>query len=142
MWGLINFLQLIYYLPLINIYFPPNFYIFITEYLGIANMKFGLPNPMKYLGISATDSLNDRFIQCNMEDIMFIYNFGITLFLWVSLAVFYVIICLLDKILPKKRCLWVRRFKAEYKYNTCWRLILESFLELNVASMLNLFYVI
>ena len=35
-WGLINFLQLIYYLPLINIYFPPNFYIFITEYLGMA----------------------------------------------------------------------------------------------------------
>ena len=142
LWGLINFLQMIYYVILINIHFPTNFYIFVTEYLSMANMKFGLPNPFEYLGITPADSLNERFIKCEMEDIMFIYNFGITLFLWVSLGVFYVIICLLDVILPKKRCLWVRRFKEEYKYNTVWRMLLESFLELNITAMLNLFYVI
>ena len=141
LWGLINFLQMVYYMPLIQIYFPSNFYIFITEYLTLSNLKFGLMNPLEYLGMSSTDSMNNRFKACGMKEIMFTYNFGITLFMWSLVAMFYFVLCVLDKILPKSRCLWVRRYKKEYHFNTVWRMLLESFLELNISSMLNLFYV-
>ena len=124
-----------------NIYIPPNFRLFITDYLAMANFKFGLINPNKYLGIHPVDSLNDRFVDCGMEEIMFTYNFSITLLIWIFSLIFYVILCILDKILPKTKCLWVRRYKKEFHYNTIWRMLLESFLELNVTAMLNLFYV-
>ena len=65
-----------------------------------------------------------------------------TIILWMILFVFYLLLCVMDKIFPKNHCLWVRRMKAEYKYNTVWRMILESFLELNISAILNLFYVL
>ena len=142
LWALVNFLQIVYYIPLINTFIPLNFYIFITEYLEFASLKLNIfPNPFNYLGFTSNDYVNDRFVECQMEDVMFLYNFGITLFLWVFICIFYIFLCFLDKILPKSRCLWVRRYKQEYKYNTIWRTLIETFLELNVTAMLNLFYV-
>ena len=140
MWSLINFLQMVLYIPLLNIFIPPLFLKFIQEFLSLAQFKFnfiGIPKA----AFGSTGPLNSRFEENHIEDLLFINNFGITLFFWLGLFMFYLVIKILDLIFPQNRMKFIHRWKNEYEFNAVLRIFLECFLELITLALLDIFYV-
>eukprot|EP01022_Parablepharisma_sp_SALTPOND_P036471 TRINITY_DN994_c0_g1_i1.p1 TRINITY_DN994_c0_g1~~TRINITY_DN994_c0_g1_i1.p1 ORF type:complete len:617 (+),score=12.97 TRINITY_DN994_c0_g1_i1:1501-3351(+) len=146
-WGLLNMLQILYYLPVIDLYIPPNLYDFLINYLTIANLK--LPSGLfpqiipKKWEQTLTDHFDSSLLrEFGVDSYSFIYNFGFTLITWLALSIGYVILIVLDKLLPEDRFMFIRRWKAEYTYNLVIRTLLETYLDMTFSGFLNVFMVL
>jgi fumarate reductase subunit D len=105
-WGLINFIQIIAFIPLADFYFPGNVRGFVSV-LKLANtVGAGFFNPF-YFFIDR-DSLNmepynSRFELMGIKTTVFIENFGFQLFVFLGYFAMIPVATLAQKILIKKR---------------------------------------
>jgi len=148
--------QLLSYIPLINGQLPPNMELFIGRYLSVGAIKIPfrsfpsfIPNPLSLLTAFVTNAFNDRFQLFGFESVSFIWNFAEQLATWLIMLVTYLVLRLLCKYLPQNRygysllttsyrCLYIRRWKADYEYNAAIRVLMESFLQMTFCAMLNI----
>jgi len=144
-WSFVNMVQIISYIPILKLEIPYNLEIFLTEYLTVSKVAIPfkllpkeIPNPLDFLAAFVTDSLGENFKICGYETFSFIYNFGQELTTWVCIFGFYVLLCLLDVVLPKNSCRLIRRWKKDYEYNGVIRILIETNMNLVFCAFLNI----
>ncbi len=109
-WTFMDMLQIISYLPLLALNFPYNLEVFLTEYLTVSEITIPfkmlpswVPNPITYVKSFAGNMVGGRFLDCGYESFSFIYNMSENLFTWVFLLIFYVLLRILTRYIPKKK---------------------------------------
>ena len=107
-WNFVNMLQMISYLPILNLHIPSNLEIVLTEYLRAKEAVIPLRmlpdfiwNPLKYLAIFVTESFNEKFELLEYDTISFIVNYFEDLLTWLILLLVYVFLILLGYTCPK-----------------------------------------
>jgi len=143
-WAFVNMVQILSYIPILNLEIPYNLEIFLTEYLSVARVAIPfkmlpkiIPNPFDFLSSFITDSLGENFRICGYETFSFIYNFGEELTTWAFLFAFYLVLAFLDAVLPEKSCKFIRRWKKDYEYNGIIRILIETNMNLVFCAFLN-----
>eukprot|EP01022_Parablepharisma_sp_SALTPOND_P022076 TRINITY_DN442_c0_g1_i11.p2 TRINITY_DN442_c0_g1~~TRINITY_DN442_c0_g1_i11.p2 ORF type:complete len:404 (+),score=4.99 TRINITY_DN442_c0_g1_i11:1480-2691(+) len=145
-WSLMNMLQILYYLPAMNIYIPENLRIFLTTYLGSSKIEIPIPFLDKLLPTKWVSALTSNFDDAILSDFgldsySVLINFYEGIFTWVIFGTLYIIVVILDCLLPKGRFMFIRKWKEEFKYNFIIRMMLETFLDIAYCSILNLWKV-
>eukprot|EP01022_Parablepharisma_sp_SALTPOND_P031822 TRINITY_DN817_c0_g1_i8.p5 TRINITY_DN817_c0_g1~~TRINITY_DN817_c0_g1_i8.p5 ORF type:complete len:354 (-),score=14.54 TRINITY_DN817_c0_g1_i8:678-1739(-) len=157
-WAFVNMLQMIAYLPIINCVIPYNLEMFLTEYLTVKKVVFPfqlLPdfkyNPLRYFGAFLTKPFNDKFLITGYDSLSFIFNFSDEILTWVLLAFFYLLLRILDRLIPrsvylflynKHRCSYIHKWREEYEYNAVIRILIECYLNMNFCALLNIWQVV
>ena len=138
---LFNMIQLIIFIPLLELQIPENLRVFITEYLQFANFNFGfLYNPFhkwKFLNLSEVNvnPLNDNFERNDVKSRAFIVNYGGPLVVWTFIILLYIPITILAK------CCKIKKFielKKSYEYGVLITSFSEAFLDFTLLSFLNI----
>ena len=141
MWALINMLQLINMMPLLMIDLPENLRIFITEYLGWANLHIPwLHNFFHQWGVIDLSTLEDnpinhKFGENGYKSRSILVNYGGQMVLWGCLLAFYPFICLLARCTKLK---FFIRLKKAYKYTTIITALNESFMEISLVMLISI----
>lgn len=98
-WSLMNMLQVLSYLPLLNLEMPYNLEVFLTEYLSMAELTVPLElvpdfsySPLRCMQYFAADAFNDRFALNDYESFNFLYVFFDELFTWALLGLLYILL--------------------------------------------------
>ncbi len=109
-WVFMDLLQMLSYLPLIDLEMPDNLELFLTEYMTVGSLTVPfqilpswVPNPANFLTDFAGEMLDSRFITCGYESMSFVYNMSDTLFTWVLLLGLYLFLRAMAACLPRKR---------------------------------------
>ena len=138
---LFNLIQLILFIPLLELELPENLRIFITEYLQFANFNFTfLYNPFhkwKMINLNEVNynPLNDNFDRNGIKSRAFIVNYGGQLMFWTFIMFLYFPITILAK------CCKIRKFielKKSYEYGVLLSSFSEAFLDFSLLSFLNI----
>lgn len=110
LWSFVNMLQLLSYLPGLNIYIPSNLETFLTEYLTVKDITIPfnkLPdfpfNPLNYLEVFATNPFTEKLEAIGYESISFISNFSDEILTWITLLLLYLLLHILCKLIPESR---------------------------------------
>ena len=140
MWALINFLQIVLYIPLIDIFIPPAYLQFINDYLLLAQFKIFSFDAIRS-GFKRTRPLNSHFKEAGILDLLIINNFGISLILWIGFFIVYLLVKILDKLIPEDKLEFIHRWKTQYEFDAPLRILLESFLELITVALIDIFNV-
>ena len=144
LWAFVNMAQIIYYTPVISTQIPANLKMFIANYMTISQIK--IPISLDFIPTTWLETMKASLVDANFQDFgltsfSFLYNFYQQLFTWVILLCFYISLSILNKLRPKNRFLFIRRWKREYEFNAVIRVLVECFLELTFYSLLNISYV-
>jgi len=144
-WAFVNMVQILSYIPILKLDIPYNLSVFLTQYLSVAKVSIPfkilpdyIPNPAKFLSAFITDSLGENFNICGYETFSFIYNFGQEIVTWFCILGFYLVLTILDSILPETRCKFIRNWKKDYEYNGVIRILIETYISLSFCSFLNI----
>lgn len=140
-------LQIVYYIPLLMITIPENFLEFMRTYLAIAQIKIPIGILPQLVPDSLAKQLNAitpsiSFKAFGFESVSFLIIFYQQLFAWLLLLLGYIILSILDWLLPQNMFLFIRRWKKDYTYNVIIRTLIETYLELIVSSSLNIYQVL
>jgi hypothetical protein len=141
LWGLVNVMQLIVQLPLLNLDFPLNTVTFYTILQDISSFNFLPTDKLNFLGNSTQMPPNPKNFQYmgystqnSLQNIgsMIFYIMGY--FLLALLALFLRAIKKLHWVIG-----WVEeRLSHSLFFNTILRLIMESYIDITVSSILNI----
>jgi len=158
-WAFINMLQMISFLPLINVELPSFFETVINDYLTIKRVSIPLKalpdfifNPLELLASFITKPFNTKFIMSGYDSLSFLFNFADELFTWVCIFFFYLFLRFLTAIIPRgkyfliniqknKRFKFIIKMRKDYEYNAVLRILFESYLNMNFCAILNLWSV-
>ena len=141
---LFNMIQLITFIPLLEINLPENLRSFINDYLKFSNFKFGiLYNPFHSWGILDLsemnhDPLNEKFEENGIESKALIVNYGGQLLFWTFIIFLYIPITIFSKCFKSKK---LSELKKSYEYTILLTSFSEAFLEFGLTSFLNLYQV-
>ncbi len=109
-WAFVNLVQMLMYIPLINVTIPPNFMSLLTDYLTLCQIviPFNLipswiPNPQQYFDWFFTSPLSEAFNTAGLNSLSFLYNFSGQLITWIMTGAIYVLLSILDCLRPKHR---------------------------------------
>ena len=109
-WSFMNMVQFISYLPGLNCALPPNFEIFMTDYLSIKKLSIPVDmipefpyNPLNYITCFLTNPFSERFSLLGYESISFIFNFLDELVTWLLLLLLYLLLMILCSIFSKNK---------------------------------------
>ena len=141
---LFNMIQIITFIPLLEINLPENLRSFINDYLQFSNFKFGiLTNPLHSWGIIDLselnhDPLNERFEENGFESKVLIVNYGGQLLFWTFIIFLYIPITILSKCF---KCQKLIQLKTSYEFTILLTSFSEAYLEFSLSSFLNLYQV-
>eukprot|EP00826_Nyctotherus_ovalis_P064808 TRINITY_DN9514_c0_g2_i10.p1 TRINITY_DN9514_c0_g2~~TRINITY_DN9514_c0_g2_i10.p1 ORF type:complete len:251 (+),score=26.46 TRINITY_DN9514_c0_g2_i10:202-954(+) len=109
-WIFINTVQFISYLPVINCYLPYCFTQFLANYLKIKNVTIpfqllpdSLWTPLKTFAVFLTEPFNSRLLENGYESVSFLYNFAEELITWIGIALLYLLLLILTRIISKEK---------------------------------------
>ncbi len=144
-WAFMDMLQLISYLPLIDLELPSNMYLFLTKYMSANSLSIPfdmlpdwIPDPTKYFDYFSGVVLDSRYVSCGYESFSFMYNMSGNLSTWLLLLLFYLLLRVLSICSSEKHLAFIRRWRHEYEYNAVIRILIESYVSLCFASFLNI----
>eukprot|EP00826_Nyctotherus_ovalis_P053387 TRINITY_DN6930_c0_g2_i1.p1 TRINITY_DN6930_c0_g2~~TRINITY_DN6930_c0_g2_i1.p1 ORF type:complete len:134 (+),score=13.30 TRINITY_DN6930_c0_g2_i1:75-476(+) len=109
-WSLINMIQVLSYLPLLNLSIPSNLEIFLDEYLSFKGLTFPFDifpklsfGPEKFAELFSTEAFGELFGLHGFESFNFLYVFCDELFTWLLMGLGYVALNVLYRIIKKSR---------------------------------------
>lgn len=144
-WNFLNMVQVLSYLPIIDVFIPSNLEIFIMEYLSMKKLAvpmellYRLPlDPSALADFFHTDALGEKFALNDYEAFNFLYAFFDELFTWTLMGLLYVGLRVLCRLLPNGKCERIRKWKEEYEYNCVIRTLIEAYLNLNFCALMNI----
>lgn len=143
MWSLLNAVQLLNFLPLINVDVPANMNA-LFELLGFANMDIQLVEEAFVNYMIEADELeqepyNEHFEDYGLESHSILVNSAAPLMLWALVVFTFPFSFAFSKILPCHNA--KRKFRSiidGYTYNTLLRALIESYLDLIISSSVNM----
>ena len=138
---LINWMQLVWYLPLMTSYFPEHVKV-MYSYLAFSNMDIDIfTEAFKRLTYVSTENLsafNQRFEDNNVSSVLFFDNsasilFSLLLTIWslVLLVFFYFVVCNI------KLKTYIKNTISSYFFNNSLLFVIQGFLELLFGCTLN-----
>eukprot|EP00826_Nyctotherus_ovalis_P047315 TRINITY_DN5429_c0_g1_i20.p1 TRINITY_DN5429_c0_g1~~TRINITY_DN5429_c0_g1_i20.p1 ORF type:complete len:529 (-),score=105.27 TRINITY_DN5429_c0_g1_i20:544-2130(-) len=150
-WSFVNMVQLVSYLPALDCTIPSNLEIFLTDYMNIRKVAIPtdlLPDfvmaPLNFIENFVTAPLNDRFSLAGYESLSFLFNFLDELLTWFLVALLYVALIVLCRLVPKSkysrpdpRFKYFHEWKSGYEYNGVLRILIEAYLNMNFCAMIN-----
>ena len=136
LWGLINAIQLIVYLPLFNLAFPANVYTYFNILIEIAN--FDLIPGEAIVGSIFTfeeeeSDNNPNFEMLGFETNNFILN---TSSLFVYAHLIYLVMIAVFLLTPVCKMKLFDKLKTSLQYSTPIRFCLEASIEFNIAALI------
>ena len=144
-WSFVNMLQLVSYLPVINVEIPQNFQMFADKFLTISKVSIPFyifpawfPSPSMITNNFITKPFSEKFAQIGFPSLSFFGNFADQLGTWFVLFLIYLLLRFLNNIIPKGRFTFIKQWKEDYEYNGVLRMMIESFMQLSVSSILNI----
>jgi len=144
-WTFVNMIQLASYIPILKCKIPYNLQVFFTQYMSVSKVVFPLKllpdfilNPLNILKAFITESIGENFEICGYETFSFLWNFGEELITWILLGMFYILLKILDIILPSGKCEMIRQWKKDYEFNNVIRILIECYMNLVFCSFLNI----
>jgi len=157
-WSFVNMVQMLSYLPVMNLQMPLILQKFLCEYLTVKKVAIPfdlLPlsyNPLRVVIVFLSKPINEKFLMAGYETISFIFNFADELLTWISLFFVYIFLRIVCCIIPNDsyfiillivyyRCSFIHKWKSDFEYNAVIRILIESFLNLTFCSMLNMWHV-
>ena len=109
-WIFLNMLQLISYLPILKVFVPQTLSTFLTEYLSITNLSIPFDlipdigfDPLGLFEYFIAYPFNEFFEIAGYESINFLFNFADELLTWFLLLLLYLLLIILNKIVPKEK---------------------------------------
>lgn len=109
-WAFMNMLQVLSYLPILDLEIPYILEMFLTEYLSLTGLTIPtelLPdfpyNPAKYANQFLSDAFNDKFALLNYESFNFLYVFYDELFTWFLMGLIYLVLLFLCSLVESPR---------------------------------------
>ena len=139
-----NFIQLILFIPLLELELPKNFRLFITDYLQFVNFNFEfLYNLFHDWGIIdlseiRENPLNENFLINDIRSRAFIINYGGQFMIWLIILFLYFPITFIAKTCKFKMFI---QLKKSYEFGVLLTTFIESFLGLSLFSVLNITHV-
>ena len=149
MWGLINTSQLVFYIPLMQVSLPPNA-LYLFQFLAFFNGDLYILVKLYELsvGLIFDTSTGGRaspshFASMDMESTLLLSNAGLLLtvysvILFLILLTFFLKRCLRHRSLNSKSSRCIHRMRKCLSWNLILRLLIESYLEIGLCSLLNL----
>ena len=141
---LFNMIQLILFIPLLELEIPENLRLFISDYLQFSHFNFEfLYNAFHRWGIIDLSEinynpLNEKFALNGLKSRVLIVNYGGQLVIWSFVIFLYIPISLLAKCKIKKFI----ELKRAYEYGVLIASFSEAFLDFTLLSFLNITQVI
>lgn len=96
-WSFVNMVQVLSYLPILNLDIPANLEIFLTEYLSIGELVMPFDifpdfplNPAKFAELFISESFSEKFSIAGYKSFNFLYAFYEELFTWILMGVGYI----------------------------------------------------
>ena len=138
---LFNFIQLILFIPLLELEIPENLRIFITQNLQFANFDLEfMYNPFhnwEIIDLSEINNnpLNDNFQRNEIKSRAFIVNYGVQLMVWTFIIFLYFPITILAKCCKIKKFI---EYKKSYEFGVLLTAFTEAFLGFSLLSVLNI----
>ena len=109
-WIFLNMLQLISYLPILKVFVPQTLSTFLTEYLSITGLSIPFDiipdigfDPLELFEYFIAYPFNEFFEIAGYESINFLFNFADELLTWFLLFLLYLLLIILNKIVPKEK---------------------------------------
>ena len=142
---LFNMIQLIAFLPLLEVNIPANLRTFINEYLQFANFKFDiLYNPFhkwNLIDLSQVNynPLNENFERNEIYSRELLVNYGGQLIIWTIIICTYFPVLVLAKCFP---CKALKELKKAYEYGVLLTSFSEAFVEFSLLAFLNIYQVL
>jgi hypothetical protein len=109
-WAFVNLVQMLMYVPLINVALPPNFQSLLVDYLSLCQIviPFNLlpdwvPNLQRCFDWFFTSPLSETFRTAGLASLSFLYNFSGQLTTWVITGAIYILLAILDQLRPEHR---------------------------------------
>ena len=142
---LFNLIQLISFIPLLEIRLPENLRMFISDYLMFSHFQFPFSqNPLHSWGITdMSDVMNkpysDNFAAQNIHSKSFAVNYGGQLFIWGTFIAVYIFIRILYIIWKNER---LHKMKQAFEYGIFNTLLVEGYIDSSLFAILNLYNVI
>ena len=103
-WVYISMMQILSYIPLIDVTVPGNYLHFVKEFFGVskASIPFDsfpdwVPNPKGIIEKFNIPTENVKALEAGYVSISFLYNFGYQLFTWTIMLILYLVFTLLTK---------------------------------------------
>jgi len=146
MWCMINTLQIIYYIGLMSLLYPPHVNVFFG-FVALANANNVLLERLSIWvfskRITDVNPVTSRFEALGMQNDSFIGNASdkIPVIFAVLCYFVFIVICLIVLKFVKKENWFtrlIRKLDRGLRYNFLIRLIIELYLDLSVSSILNL----
>lgn len=107
-WDFMNMLQILSYIPLLSGDIPANLDLFLVDYVGMSKGSFPfdslpwwVPNPLAYLERFHSPPLNAKFAEAKYGSLSFVYNFSNQLGTWFLMFVYYILLNIGSRLLPK-----------------------------------------
>ena len=118
MLNLLNFLQIIYLIPFMELNLPPFLVDFLTDYLGFTNLRFDfIPNPFfELFKILDNDPINPRFANNGYKSKSILLLYGQQILYMIIYLMLWPVAKFLNFI-TKGKYSFIRKWKISYKYN-------------------------
>jgi len=107
-WSFINMLQVLSFLPILNVDLPSFFETVLNDYLTVKRVSIPLKslpsfiyNPLTLFTGFLTKPFNSKFIMSGYDSLSFLFNFADELFTWFCVLCLYLFLRILTAILPE-----------------------------------------